>query len=146
MLAAHLSSPETRSYKLDKLALEFLNYKMVPIEELIGTGRNQISMAEVELDKTAFYAAEDADVTLQLTNILKDKLKEKDLQDFFDKVELPLLEVLLEMEYSGTFVDETHLETMSEDLSGKLDSLSKNILKEAGTEFKINSTQQLAQI
>ena len=146
MLAAHLSSPETRSYKLDKLALEFLNYKMVPIEELIGTGRNQISMAEVELDKTAFYAAEDADVTLQLTNILKDKLKEIDLQDFFDKVELPLLEVLLEMEYSGTFVDETHLESMSEDLSGKLDSLSKNILKESGTEFNINSTQQLAQI
>ena len=77
---------------------------------------------------------------------LKDKLKEKDLQNFFDKVELPLLEVLLEMEYSGTFVDETHLESMSEDLSGKLDSLSKNILKEAGTEFNINSTQQLAQI
>ena len=146
MLAAHLFSPETRSYKLDKLALEFLNYKMVPIEELIGSGRNQISMAEVELDKTAFYAAEDADVALQLTKILEDKLKEKDLQDFFDKVELPLLEVLLEMEFSGTFVDEAHLESMSKDLAGKLDSLSKSILKEAGTEFNINSTQQLAQI
>ena len=146
MLAAHLSSPETRSYKLDKLALEFLNYKMVPIEELIGTGRNQIGMAEVELEKTAFYAAEDADVALQLTKILEDKLKGKDLLDFFNKVELPLLEVLLEMEYSGTYVDENHLETMSEDLAGKLDSLSKNILKEAGTEFNINSTQQLAQI
>ena len=65
MIAAHLSSPETRSYKLDKLALEFLNYRMVPIEELIGSGRNQITMAEVDLENAAFYAAEDADVALQ---------------------------------------------------------------------------------
>jgi DNA polymerase-1 len=146
MIAAHLSSPETRSYKLDKLALEFLNYRMVPIEELIGSGRNQITMAEVDLENAAFYAAEDADVALQLTKILEEKLRENDLLDFFNRVELPLLEVLLEMEYSGTYVDVNHLDEMSSDLAGKLDSLSKNILKESGTEFNINSTQQLAQI
>ncbi|HIA31060.1 MAG TPA: DNA polymerase I [Candidatus Marinimicrobia bacterium] len=146
MIAAHLSSPETRSYKLDKLALEFLNYRMVPIEELIGSGRNQITMAEVDLESAAFYAAEDADVALQLTKILEEKLREHDLLDFFNRVELPLLEVLLEMEYSGTYVDVNHLDEMSSDLAGKLDSLSKNILKESGTEFNINSTQQLAQI
>ncbi|HJL79275.1 MAG TPA: DNA polymerase I [Candidatus Marinimicrobia bacterium] len=146
MIAAHLSSPETRSYKLDKLALEFLNYRMVPIEELIGSGRNQITMAEVDLKNAAFYAAEDADVALQLTKILEEKLGEHNLLDFFNRVELPLLEVLLEMEYSGTYVDVNHLDEMSSDLAGKLDSLSKNILKESGTEFNINSTQQLAQI
>ena len=146
MIAAHLSSPETRSYKLDKLALEFLNYRMVPIEELIGSGRNQITMAEVDLENAAFYAAEDADVALQLTKILEEKLGEHNLLDFFNRVELPLLEVLLEMEYSGTYVDVNHLDEMSSDLAGKLDSLSKNILKESGTEFNINSTQQLAQI
>ena len=146
MIAAHLSSPETRSYKLDKLALEFLNYRMVPIEELIGSGRNQITMAEVDLESAAFYAAEDADIALQLTKILEEKLREHDLLDFFNRVELPLLEVLLEMEYSGTYVDVNHLDEMSSDLAGKLDSLSKNILKESGTEFNINSTQQLAQI
>ena len=146
MIAAHLASPETRSYKLDKLALEFLNYRMVPIEELIGSGRNQITMAEVDLESAAFYAAEDADVALQLTKILEEKLREHDLLDFFNRVELPLLEVLLEMEFSGTYVDVNHLDEMSSDLAGKLDSLSKNILKESGTEFNINSTQQLAQI
>ena len=146
MIAAHLSSPETRSYKLDKLALEFLNYRMVPIEELIGSGRNQITMAEVDLESAAFYAAEDADIALQLTKILEEKLREHDLLDFFNRVELPLLEVLLEMEFSGTYVDVNHLDEMSSDLAGKLDSLSKNILKESGTEFNINSTQQLAQI
>ena len=146
MIAAHLSSPETRSYKLDKLALEFLNYRMVPIEELIGSGRNQITMAEGDLESAAFYAAEDADIALQLTKILEEKLREHDLLDFFNRVELPLLEVLLEMEFSGTYVDVNHLDEMSSDLAGKLDSLSKNILKESGTEFNINSTQQLAQI
>ena len=143
MLAAHLVNPEARSYKIDNLSLEHLNYTMVPIEDLIGTGRNQITMDEVELEKAAFYAVEDADVALQLYNIFKEKIDEKDLKKYFEEIELPLIEILLDMELQGSFVDEKLLKSMSDELGKKFDQLIIDIYKEAGTEFNINSTQQL---
>lgn len=146
MLAAHLVSPEARSYKIDKLSLEYLNYRMVPIEELIGTGRNQITMDEVELEKVTFYAVEDADVALQLFEILKEKLNENGLSDYYEQIEIPLIKVLLDMEKDGAFVDAKLLKSMSEELGKKLDTLIIDIYKEAGMEFNINSTQQLANI
>ena len=146
MLAAHLLKPESRSLKLDNLSIERLNYRMVPIEDLIGKGRNQISMADVELEKCTFYAAEDADVALQLTHIFEKELKEKGIDQFFNDVEMPLLPVLLEMEFMGMFVDGEMLEAMSDELGKKIDSLVADIQKEAGTEFNVNSTQQLAAI
>lgn len=146
MLAAHLVSPEARSYKIDKLSLEYLNYRMVPIEELIGTGRNQITMDEVELEKASFYAVEDADVALQLFEILKEKLNENGLSDYYEQIEIPLIKVLLDMEKDGAFVDEKLLKSMSDELGKKLDTLIIDIYKEAGMEFNINSTQQLANI
>ena len=124
MLAAHLLKPEVRSYKLDNLSIEYLNYKMIPIEELIGKGRKQITMAEVELDKAGYYACEDADIALQLTNIFLKELKDAGLDHFYNKIELPLIDVLLNMEYEGTFVDKKMLEEMSIDLSKKVENLS----------------------
>ena len=94
MIAAHLLQPGSRSYKLDKLSEEYLNYTMVPIDQLIGTGKNQISMAEVGLEDIAFYAVEDADIALQLTHVLKKHLEKKNLWVFYSKVELPLIQVL----------------------------------------------------
>jgi len=104
LLAAHLLKPESRTLKLDNLSMDHLNYRMIPIEDLIGKGKNQITMAEVELDKITFYAAEDADVTLQLTHIFEKELKKEGLDQFFNNVEMPLLPVLLAMEFNGTFV------------------------------------------
>ena len=146
LLAAHLLKPESRNLKLDNLGMEHLEYRMVPITDLIGKGRNQISMAEVELEKVTFYAAEDADVALQLTHIFKAKLKKEGLDSFFNDIELPLLPVLLEMEFNGMFVDGEMLSTMSDTLGKKIDALVADIQKEAGTEFNVNSTQQLANI
>ena len=146
MLAAHLVSPETRSNKIDNLSLENLNYRMVPIDELIGKGRNQITMDEVELEKASYYAVEDADVALQLYEIFKEKLTENNLADYYKEIELPLINVLLDMEKEGAYVDEKLLKSMSEELGKKLDQLIIDIYKEAGTEFNINSTQQLANI
>ena len=146
MIAAHLLKPEARSYKLDNLSIEYLNYRMVPIEDLIGKGKSQISMTEVELDKAGFYAAEDADVTWQLTEIFQKELQDSGLDHFFKKIELPLLSVLMDMECQGTYVEKEMLEKMSIDLSKKIKNLTKEIIKEAGTEFNINSTQQLANI
>ena len=146
MIAAHLLKPEFRSLKLDNLSLEYLNYPMVPIEELIGTGRNQISMAEVDVEKVSFYAAEDADIALQLTYIFEKKLKEENLFKFFNDIEMPLISVLLEMEHRGMFIDSDLLRSMSSKFGKKLNKLVKNIYSEAGYEFNVNSTQQLAKI
>ena len=146
MLAAHLLKPESRSYKLDNLSIEYLNYKMVPIEDLIGKGKNQITMSEVELDQAGYYACEDADISLKLTNIFLKELKNAGLDHFYNKIELPLIDVLLNMEFEGTYVDKEMLEKMSIDLSKKVENLSTEIIKEAGAEFNINSTQQLAKI
>jgi len=146
MIAAHLLKPEARSYKLDNLSIEYLNYRMVPIEDLIGKGKNQISMMEVELDKAGFYAAEDADIAWKLTEIFQKQLQDSGLDHFFKQIELPLLSVLMDMEYQGTYVEKEMLEKMSLELGKKIESLSKDIIKEAGTEFNINSTQQLANI
>ena len=146
MLAAHLLKPDSRSYKLDNLSVERLNYKMIPIEDLIGKGKKQITMAEVDLEKAGYYACEDADIALQLTNIFLKELENADLEHFYNKIELPLIDVLLNMEFEGTFVDKNMLEHMSIDLGKTIEDLSKKIIKDAGTEFNINSTQQLANI
>jgi DNA polymerase-1 len=146
MLAAHLIKPEGRSYKMDNLSLEYLNYRMIPIEDLIGKGKNKISMSDVNLEQASFYAAEDADIALQLTEIFQEKLKNENLSDFYNSVELPLVPVLVDMEYDGVYVDEKQLLDKSAELGKKLDGLSGEILHQAGTEFNINSTQQLANI
>ncbi len=146
MLAAHLIKPEGRSYKMDNLSLEYLNYRMIPIEDLIGKGKNKISMSDVNLEQASFYAAEDADIALQLTEIFQEKLKNENLSEFYNSVELPLVPVLVDMEYDGVYVDEKQLLDKSAELGKKLDGLSGEILHQAGTEFNINSTQQLANI
>ena len=146
MIAAHLLKPEIRSLKLETLSLDYLNYPMVPIEDLIGKGRDQISMAEVDIEKISFYASEDADITLQLTLIFEKKLKEENLSKFFNEVEIPLLPVLIEMEFNGMYIDSDLLKSMSDKIGKKLENLVKRIYKESGFEFNINSTQQLAKI
>ena len=146
MIAAHLLNPSARSLSLDTLSLEYLNYETVKIDELIGRGKNQISMSQVPLESAAFYATEDADIALQLTIILKQRLKEDSLYVFFKTIELSLVPVLTEMEYNGVFVDSTMLLSMSQDIGKKLDDLKKTIFIKAGKDFNINSTQQLANI
>jgi DNA polymerase-1 len=144
MIAAHLLNPSARSYKLGTLSLEYLNYDMVPIEDLIGKGRKKINMADVPLDQASFYAVEDADITLQLTQLFKAKLREEQLSTFYNSIEIPLIPVLTAMEHTGVFVDTEFLTVMSLEIGKKIDSLLIEIHKLAGSEFNINSTQQLA--
>ena len=146
MIAAHLLNPSARSISLDTLSLEYLNYETVKIDELIGRGKNQILMSQVPLEKAAFYASEDADITLQLTKLLKQRLKDDSLYEFFKTIELSLIPVLTEMEYNGVFVDSIMLLAMSQEIGEKLEDLKKAIFVKAGKDFNINSTQQLANI
>ena len=119
---------------------------MVPIEDLIGKGKDQITMDLVPLDKIAFYAIEDADVVFQLAELFLPKLEENGQMEFFNKIEMPLINILMQMENEGVYVDEKSLNEMSFRIGQELDSLVENIHSISGVEFNINSTQQLANI
>ena len=144
MLAAHLINPISKSISLESLSIEYLNYEMIPITDLIGKGKNQITMDKVPIEKVAFYAMEDSDITFQLSKILKNKLEENGLFNYFTKIEMPLLSVLIQMEFVGTFVDSKLLKIMSDDIGEKLKSITASIFSISGEDFNINSTQQLA--
>ena len=146
MIAAHILNPAAKSYKLDALSIEFLNYNMVPIEDLIGKGKDQITMDLVPLDKISYYAAEDADIVFQLAEIFAPKLEENGQLNFFADIEMPLIDVLMKMENEGVYVDEDLLNEMSLNIGNRLDLLAKEIYNIAEEEFNINSTQQLAKI
>ena len=146
MIAAHILNPAAKSYKLDALSIEFLNYNMVPIEDLIGKGKDQITMDLVPLDKISYYAAEDADIVFQLAEIFAPKLEENGQLRFFADIEMPLIDVLMKMENEGVYVDEDLLNEMSLNIGERLDLLVKEIYNIAEEEFNINSTQQLAKI
>jgi len=146
MVAAFLIQPDARSYKLDKLSQQYLNYTMQPIEDLIGSGKNQIRMDEVPIDRVTFYAAEDADVVLQLVPIFRKKLQEDKTEDIFRNIEMPLISVLLEMEANGVYIDVEFLKTMSKELSKQIENLTEQIYFEAGAKFNINSPKQLGEV
>ena len=146
MIAAHLISPNSRSYKLDNLSVSHLNYKMVPIKDLIGSGKNQITMDQVTLEDISFYAAEDADVVIELTEIFIKELKNQKLYNYFMAIEIDLLPVLIDMQFNGIFVDKDYLAIRSDEIGIKIDALHNEITKLAGQDFNVNSSQQLAQI
>ncbi|MGC9365011.1 MAG: DNA polymerase I [Fidelibacterota bacterium] len=146
MIAAFLIQPDSRSYKLDRLAQQYLNHTMQPIEELIGKGKNQITMDEVAVEKVGFYAAEDADVVLQLVPILQEKLEEDKTTDIFKRIEMPLIPVLMQMEENGVYLDTDFMKQMSGDLSRQIENLTAKIYSAAGETFNINSPKQLADI
>ena len=135
MIAAHLISPNSRSYKLDNLSISHLNYKMVPIKDLIGSGKNQITMDQVTLEDISFYAAEDADVVIELTEIFLKELKTQKLYNYFMAIEIDLLPVLINMQFNGIFVDKDYLAIRSDEIGIKIDALHNEITKLAGPRF-----------
>lgn len=145
MVAAYLVDA-TQKLKMDELSKGLLNYKPVPIEELIGKGKKQKSMADLRADDVYLYACEDADITLRLYEILSEQLKKDELEEIAYKVDYPLMEVLADMEYKGVKLDEEMLAQLSEELDSDLKKLEAEIYEKAGEEFNINSPQQLGVI
>ncbi len=146
MIAAYLIDPSSRQHSLDSLSMRYLGYKMTPISDLIGTGKKQISFAKVPVDTARDYSSEDADITLRLKSVLSNELREKGLEELFFKIEMPLVDVLVDMEMSGVSVDIDFLKEMSEELKTGLENLEERIYEEADEKFNINSTQQLSYI
>ncbi|NPV84538.1 MAG: DNA polymerase I [Anaerolineae bacterium] len=144
MLALWLLDPATRRLGLKDAAQDYLNIEMTHIEELIGKGKNQISMAEVPIEKVAPYAIADAEVTLRLMPVLKDRLKESNSYHLLTDIEMPLVPVLMEMEQNGICLDVPFFKAMSVELSQRLADLEQQICTSIGYTFNLNSTQQLS--
>lgn len=146
MIAHYLLNPELR-HNMDYLAETYLKYKTVSIEELIGPkGKKQGNMRNVPLNQISEYAAEDADITLQLKDYFEPLLKQESVEDLFHNIEMPLIYVLAEMEATGVTLDTSALKESSEILSGQLVSLEKEIHELAGLEFNINSPKQIGEV
>ena len=146
MLAHYLIQPDMR-HGMDLLAETYLNYKPVSIEELIGKkGQNQGSMRTVDIETVKEYAAEDADVTLQLKQVFEPMLKLTDTRDLFDKIEVPLIPVLASMEADGVRIDPQTLNDYSAELEKEIRILESAIHEYAGTTFNVSSPKQLGEI
>ena len=145
MVAAHVLDSTRMTYKMDALAAEFINHRCIPITDVIGRGKAQVTIDAVPTDMVAVYAAEDADVTLRLADVLVEMLGgESGLADLFDDLEMPLLPVLAEMEKSGISLDPQALKRMEIDLSKQVDKLRDEIIESAGRQFNPDSPKQLA--
>ena len=146
MIAHYLLEPDLR-HKLDFIAAALLNYKMVPIQDLIGkAGKNQLSMRDIAVEKVSEYAAEDADITLQVKKHLEKSIKKEGLEELYYKVEEPLIPVLCQMEYEGVKINGDFLKNYSKVLAKKIKTEEKAIYKMAGVEFNIGSPKQVGQV
>lgn len=145
MLAHYIIEPEQR-HGMDYLANVYLNYDPVSIETLIGKGKGQGSMRDVAVEKIKDYAAEDADITLQLKQILEPKLADSQQQKLLEQVEMPLVNVLANMEMEGVRIDMTALHDMSSVLETDVKQIQNDIFTLAGQEFNVASPKQLGDI
>lgn len=146
MIAHYLIQPELR-HNMDYMAETLLHYRTIHIEELIGErGRNQRNMRDLKPAEVYEYAAEDADITLRLYNVLLPKLKERGAEQLFYEIEMPLMPVLAEMELNGIRIDTDSLAETSSILTSRMRQLETQIYEAAGEEFNIASPKQVGEI
>lgn len=146
MIAAWLVDPASHALGLKDMAGDLLNITMTHIEELIGKGKNQITMDHVSIASAAPYAAADAEVTLRLVPVLKEKLETTKSARIFSEIEMPLLPILLEMEETGVMLDIPFFEKFGKELGQRLNEIEKGVFDAVGYPFNLNSTQQLSKV
>ncbi|HRY59947.1 MAG TPA: DNA polymerase I [Patescibacteria group bacterium] len=147
MIASYIINPIGRGHSLDVLAFSEFGHENMKISELIGTGSKQKSFAEVSVEDACKYSGEDADITWRLYEVFKKRLGEiKKTEELFYTVEMPLVKILTNMEFWGVKIDDKFLNKLSRKVQTQIDDLSKKIIKLAGEDFNISSTQQLAEI
>jgi len=146
MIASYLINPVKFNHNLDDISFEYLSVRKIPTKDLIGTGKKQITMDEVPLDRICDYACEDVDCVSRLVPVLKKLLQVHGLEKLFHEMEIPLVLVLAQMEEDGVQIDKAFLKKLSKQAETDLEKLTVKIHKEAGEEFNINSTKQLSDI
>ena len=145
MLAHYLIDPEGRR-NMDYLSAQYLRYEPIPIEELIGKGRKQLTMRDVEVERVKEYAAEDADITLQLKQSFAPLITKRKVEKVFEEVETPLMEVLLDMEFEGVRIDKDFLSVYSKQLEYEASCCEENVYRIAEVKFNLASPRQLGEV
>ena len=146
MVASYLVNPSRRSHSLTEIAAEYFNHTMISFKDVAGSGKKQIPFYEVHLEDACEYACEDSDVTYRAADLLGAEVKNLELSDLFRDVEMPLVQVLAQMELAGILLDTEHLAGLFGEVNDKLSALEGKIHREAGRDFNINSPRQLGQI
>jgi DNA polymerase-1 len=146
MIASYLLDASRERHSLDYLVEHFLGHKMIPITDLIGKGKDQLTMDLVDLELVSEYAAEDADYTWRLCELLEEQIRDSGLRNLFEEVEMPLMSVLEEMEYAGVALDTSVLEAMSHELAGRIEEIRDDIFRIVGRDFNLDSPKQLAEV
>jgi len=146
MVLSYLLEPNWGKHGLEKLALHYLQATKTPYKDIVGRGKNELTMDKVEIERAAPYACQDAALALELDRILWKKIEAKKLDRLYEDIERPLIGLLARMEVCGVRVDPGVLKSMSKELEGELGRLEKEIHALAGGAFNINSPRQLAEI
>ncbi|GMT41699.1 MAG: DNA polymerase [bacterium] len=146
MLASYLLAPEERRHNLGHLSEKYIGHGMIEYADVAGKGAKQLTFNLVEISKAAEYSAEDADMTMRLTQILRKEIKEKGLENLYYSIELPLVKVLASMEQNGVAVNPEFLKKYSRRLDEELKKIEAQIYDTAGEEFNIASPKQLGRI
>jgi DNA polymerase-1 len=146
MLASYVLDPSGRQHDLDSLALQHLNYRTMSLDELCGTARTRVELAACDVDRVVSYAAEHADMALRLRSIFEEELQRLNLMKLYREIELPLIDVLADMEWAGIRIDLDFFRETQARLARDLERTQREIFEVAGEEFNINSTPQLRTI
>jgi DNA polymerase-1 len=146
MIAEFLINPSSRNLGLKNMAFARLGEEMTHIEQLIGTGKHQLSMAEIAIESAASYAAADAETTLRLMPILQAELQAVHGQKLMDEIEMPLVSCLADMEMTGVLLNLPFFEKLSQELNARMSEIEKQVFEAVGKPFNLNSTQQLADV
>ena len=146
MIAHYLLQPELK-HGMDYLAEVYLNYETIHYEDLVGSkGKKQLTLESVEVEKVCDYAAEDADITLQLWNILSEKIQQEKLEHLFYNIEMPLMKCLAKMELNGVRIDSNALNASADKLREEILNIQNEVTQMAGEEFNLSSAKQVGEI
>ncbi|MCT4619875.1 MAG: DNA polymerase I [Marinisporobacter sp.] len=145
-LALYLIEPTRKSYEISQIAYEYLDKNILSEEDLLGKGKKRIGFDELPIEKLITYGFGFCDTVRRVKKIFIEKLEEYDLEKLYYEIELPLIEVLADMEFEGFMVDQKKLKELGVELDEKIEKLTREIFFEAGEEFNINSTKQLGKI
>ena len=146
MLLSYTLDAGNNRHNMDTLSELHLGHKTISYKDLVGTGKKQLKFSEVDLDKATEYAAEDADVTLRLYQILSERVEKEKLNKIYEIFEKPMIKILSKLETCGVKVDDNYLKVLSKKFEARLIKIEKEIYKISGKEFNIGSPKQLGEI
>jgi len=146
MVASYVLNSDRMRHNMDSMAMDYLGHETIKLSSLLGKGKNQITFDLVDTAMAADYAAEDADITWRLAEFIDNNLTDKELRNLFTEVEMPLVEVLADMEYNGIALDVPWLKKLSNKISNRMELLTEQIYKESESIFNVDSPKQLAAV